>query len=78
MVEWPFLAVTWGCLRFVIVVFPDHSHLLFLMPLILHFEVKINKLGLKNASMTISSNMCGKIEGMIFMSSDIFEQINIG
>ena len=30
MVEWLFLAVPWGCLRFVIVVFPDHSHLLFL------------------------------------------------
>ena len=31
MVEWLFLAVTWGCLWFVIVVFPDHTHLLFLM-----------------------------------------------
>ena len=30
MVEWLFLAVTRGCLRFVIVVFPDHIHLLFL------------------------------------------------
>ena len=26
--EWLFLAVPWGCLRFVIVVFPDHTHLL--------------------------------------------------
>ena len=31
MVERLFLAVPWGCLRFVIVVFPDHTHLLFLM-----------------------------------------------
>ena len=31
MVEWLFLAVPWGCLRFVIVVFPDHTHLLFAM-----------------------------------------------
>ena len=31
MVEWLFLAVPWGCLRFVIVVFPDHTHLLFLI-----------------------------------------------
>ena len=31
MVEWLFLAVPRGCLRFVIVVFPDHTHLLFLM-----------------------------------------------
>ena len=30
MVEWLFLAVPWGCLRFVIVVFSDHTHLLFL------------------------------------------------
>ena len=30
MVERLFLPVPWGCLRFVIVVFPDHSHLLFL------------------------------------------------
>ena len=28
MVDWLFLAVPWGCLRFVIVVFPDHTHLL--------------------------------------------------
>ena len=30
MVERLFLAVPRGCLRFVIVVFPDHTHLLFL------------------------------------------------
>ena len=30
MVEWLFIAVPWGCLRFEIVVFPDHTHLLFL------------------------------------------------
>ena len=30
MVEWLFLAVPWVCLRFLIVVFPDHTHLLFL------------------------------------------------
>ena len=30
MVEWLFLEVPWGCLRFVIVLFPDHTHLLFL------------------------------------------------
>ena len=29
MVERLFLAMPWGCLRFVIVVFPDHTHLLF-------------------------------------------------
>ena len=35
MVERLFLAVPQGCLRFVIVVFPDHTHLLFL-----NFELK--------------------------------------
>ena len=31
MVEWLFLAVLWGCLWLVIVVFPDHTYLLFFM-----------------------------------------------
>ena len=35
MVEWLFLTVPWGCLQFVIVVFPDHTHLLFLILCIL-------------------------------------------
>ena len=26
IVVWLFLAVPWGCLQFVIVVFPDHTH----------------------------------------------------
>ena len=30
VVVWLFLAVPWVCLRFVIVVFPDHTHFLFL------------------------------------------------
>ena len=30
MVEWLFLAVPQGCLPFVIVIFPDHTHLLYL------------------------------------------------
>ena len=33
MVKWLFLAVLQGCLQFVIVVFPDHTHLLFLSEL---------------------------------------------
>ena len=35
MVEQLFLAVPLGCLQFVIVVFPDHTHLLFLFDAIL-------------------------------------------
>ena len=33
MVERLFLAVPWGCLQFVIVVFPDQTHLLFFIQL---------------------------------------------
>ena len=29
IVVWLFLAVPWFCMQFVIVVFPDHTHLLF-------------------------------------------------
>ena len=36
MVERLFLAVPQGCLRFVIVVFPDHTHLLFFTRIMLH------------------------------------------
>ena len=36
MVEPLFLVVPWGCLRFVIVEFPDHTHLLF-------FTCNVNK-----------------------------------
>ena len=39
MVEWLFLAVPWGCLQFVIGVFPDHTHLLFL--LLLHSTIPL-------------------------------------
>ena len=31
MVEWLFLAVPWSCVQFVIVIFPDHIHLLLLL-----------------------------------------------
>ena len=34
MVERLFLAMPWGCLQFVIVVFPDHTHLLFFIDII--------------------------------------------
>ena len=42
MVERLFLAVPRGCLQFVIVVFPDHTHLLFLMLILeTRSEVKV-------------------------------------
>ena len=45
MVEQLFLAVPRGCLRFVIVVFPDHTHLLFY---ILDCILKVNNNTLVN------------------------------
>ena len=30
IVAWLFLSIPWGVLQFVIVVFPDHTHILFL------------------------------------------------
>ena len=40
MVERLFLAVPRGCLQFVIVVFPDHTHLLFCKIFILLFKIQ--------------------------------------
>ena len=40
MVERLFLAVPRGCLQFVILVFPDHTHLLFLLILFHHTSLK--------------------------------------
>ena len=42
MVEWLFLAVPWGFLLFVIVVFLDHAHLLFLTTPILEIIGKVS------------------------------------
>ena len=42
MVERLFLAVPRGCLQFVIVVFPDHTHLLFIMLSNNSFEYTLN------------------------------------
>ena len=39
MVERLFLAVPRGCLRFVIVVFPDHTYLLFLILTLLYLRI---------------------------------------
>ena len=39
VVVWLFLAVPWVCLQFVIVVFPDHTHLLFLNIQTIHDQV---------------------------------------
>ena len=43
MVERLFLAVPRGCLQFVIVVFPDHTHLLFFLNEMLVIRAEIHK-----------------------------------
>ena len=42
MVERLFLAVPRGCLQFVIVVFPDHTHLLFFFTVMLYGYLELN------------------------------------
>ena len=43
IVVWLFLAVPWVCLQFVIVVFPDHTHLLFLVTIYYKLIVLLEK-----------------------------------
>ena len=43
MVERLFLALPWGCLQFVIVIFPDHYHLLFLVVRVSEVKNQANK-----------------------------------
>ena len=40
IVVWLFLAMPWVCLQFVIVVFPDHNHLLFFFKYIVSMKEK--------------------------------------
>ena len=42
MVEWLFLAVPWGCFRFVIMVFPDHTNLLFSKKIQVRYILMVN------------------------------------
>ena len=56
MVERLFLAVPWGCLRFVIVVFPDHTHLLFLNDKLFFDNLKSNQRSYYNPP---NSAICG-------------------
>ena len=46
MVEWLFLVVPLCCLRFVIVVFPDHTHLLFLYMYTVHFSYYVSQISI--------------------------------
>ena len=50
IVVWLFLAVPWVCLQFVIVVFSDHTHLLFVVSTNTNFR---HAIGLKGLSILI-------------------------
>ena len=59
MVEQHFLTVPWGCLLFVIVVYPDHTHLLFMNPIedVLNIMKKEIKLVTKSH---VKKKRCGR------------------
>ena len=69
MVVWLFLAVPYVCLRFVIVVFPDHTHLLFIINyqcdlwilalILLDFSLTVNMV--KAATLIFISGRCSAI-----------------
>ena len=65
MVEWLFLAVPRGCLQFVIVVFPDHTHLLFFK--VLKLFACSNQLSM-NFTMCINAKMPKIVDILTFIS----------
>ena len=58
MVERPFLAVPRGCLRFVIVVFPDHTHLLFSMYSLVSVFSAVSTFSVKQLKFEIYTIFC--------------------
>ena len=59
MVEWLFLAVLCGCLRFVIVVFPGHTHLLFFVMIDQFIKlVELAVLPDQNEALTAKALLC--------------------
>ena len=85
MVERLFLAVPRGCLRFVIVVFPDHTHLLFfmtIMPIDNHpltqrmlqfIGICVNKLTLKSINIIQSTNNYNIVSSFICCNQNIVQ-----
>ena len=57
MVERLFLAVLRGCLQFVIVVFPDHTHLLFLI-----YYIKMYVIVVSLAILSLSGHAVAQLE----------------
>ena len=77
MVEQLFLAVPRGCLQFVMVVFPDRTHLLFLQPIALRECVLSNNYdvveGVENAFGSFASRIWKKgVQTLVFLTSLLF------
>ena len=60
MYEWLFLAVTWGRLRFLIVVFADHTHLI-LLHLLISYDIVSTKRG-SYMVWAINMGVCPRLE----------------
>ena len=73
MVERLFLAVSGGCLQFVIVVFPDHTHLLFLYDR--HTVIWFHTIAIRNANTTQHSI---KVRAVTETKADFRERISFG
>ena len=69
MFEWLFLTVPWGCLRFVIVVFPDHTH---------YFSAHIDSLH-QNSQLSISNKCIFSLISLLLYNYKIgfFFQMNL-
>ena len=58
MVEWLFPAESWGCLQFVIVVFPDHTHYILCFFLFLNVKNVKEDLMVNVKMATLSAKNC--------------------
>ena len=68
MVEWLSLAVSWGCLRFGIVVFPDYTHLLFLAVLSMGICLELGKITRIRSHIFVSLHNTGYLGGLMTSS----------
>ena len=79
MVERLFLTVPRGCLQFVIVVFPDHTHLLFLnLKLVRHFSQKVLQLHELTYNLSCTQNSKEEVQYIraLTLNSKIFANYN--
>ena len=79
MVEQLFLAVPQGCLRFVIVVFPDHTHLLYFMShhSVISLELNLNKIEQAKGYLKVNNNLVLQSEYQDKIRNAIKETVDI-